>query len=224
MRMLRPCPCAHRCRASTCSLGVDGAAQPAHAAGSPAVQPLPSQLVQQRSMGYAYARKTEDRKDTHRVHNLEFAQTQLTDYLIKTVPKFITMAVQGPGASSSLYQEPTVYTTPDNLVPLCYFLRDHVNTQFKCLVDITAVDFPERKARFEVVYHLLSPRWNNRIRIKVAVDELTPVPSVMKVFSAANWFEREVWDMFGVYFSGHSDLRRILTGGHACMHARAAVC
>lgn len=166
---------------------------------------------QTRSMGYAYARKTEDRASVHHAHNLEFQNTQLVDYLIKTVPKFITMAVQGPGQSSVLYNEATIYTTPENLVPLSYFLRDHVNTQFKSVIDITAVDFPERKARFEVVYHLLSPRWNNRLRIKVSVDELTPVPSIVPVFNAANWFEREVWDMFGVYFSGHPDLRRLLT-------------
>ncbi|GFR51793.1 hypothetical protein Agub_g14252, partial [Astrephomene gubernaculifera] len=87
----------------------------------------------------------------------------------------------------------------------------HVNTQFKCLLDVTAVDFPEREARFEVVYHLLSPRWNNRIRVKVCVDEVTAVPTVSKLFNTANWFERETWDMFGVFFSGHPDLRRILS-------------
>jgi NADH dehydrogenase (ubiquinone) Fe-S protein 3 len=131
------------------------------------------------------------------------------------------MVVQGPAQSSFLYQEPTVYTTPEHLIPLLYFLRDHVNLQFKSMIDITAVDFPERKARFEVVYHLLSPRWNNRIRIKVPVDELTPIPSSVPVFNSSNWFEREVWDMFGVFFSGHPDLRRILTGTKlsSCMHA-----
>jgi NADH dehydrogenase (ubiquinone) Fe-S protein 3 len=171
-----------------------------------------TQMFHHRSMGYAYARKTSDQPHVHHQHNLEFSQTQLTDYLIKTVPKFITMAVQGPAQSNFLYQEPTIYTTPENLVPLMYFLRDHVNLQFKTMIDITAVDFPERKARFEVVYHLLSPRWNNRIRVKVPVDELTPIPSTVPVFSSSNWFEREVWDMFGVFFSGHPDLRRLLTG------------
>lgn len=96
-------------------------------------------------------------------------QTMRCSYLIKTVPKFITMATVGPAQSTVLpqYQEPTIYTTPEHLVPLMYFLRDHVNTQFKCLLDVTAVDYPERKTRFEVVYHLLSPKWNNRIRVKV---------------------------------------------------------
>jgi NADH dehydrogenase (ubiquinone) Fe-S protein 3 len=171
----------------------------------------PSTFSQIRGMGYAYARKTTAKSHVHHSHNLEFSQTQLADYLIKTVPKFITMVVQGPAQSSFLYQEPTVYTTPEHLIPLLYFLRDHVNLQFKSMIDITAVDFPERKARFEVVYHLLSPRWNNRIRIKVPVDELTPIPSSVPVFNSSNWFEREVWDMFGVFFSGHPDLRRILT-------------
>ncbi|GAX82540.1 hypothetical protein CEUSTIGMA_g9967.t1 [Chlamydomonas eustigma] len=171
----------------------------------------PSTFSQIRSMGYAYARKTNNKAHVHHSHNLEFSQSQLADYLIKTVPKFITMVVQGPAQSSFLYQEPTIYTTPEHLIPLLYFLRDHVNLQFKSMIDITAVDFPERKARFEVVYHLLSPRWNNRIRIKVPVDELTPIPSTVPVFNSSNWFEREVWDMFGVFFSGHPDLRRILT-------------
>ncbi|GLC44883.1 hypothetical protein PLESTB_001683800 [Pleodorina starrii] len=169
------------------------------------------QLQQTRSMGYAYARKTGEKDYVNTVHAHTFGQTQLTDYLIKTVPKFVKMAVMGPAQSSSLYQEPTIYTTPESLVPLMVFLRDHVNTQFKCLLDVTAVDFPERAARFEVVYHLLSPRWNNRIRVKVCVDEITPVPTISKIFNTANWFERETWDMFGVFFSGHPDLRRILS-------------
>ncbi len=119
-------------------------------------------------MSYLYARKPEGKDYVNYENTAQFGSTLLTDYLIKTVPKFITMATVGPAQSSVLYQEPTIYTTPEHLVPLCYFLRDHVNTQFKCLVDITAVDFPERAARFEVVYHLLSPRYNNRIRIKVS--------------------------------------------------------
>ncbi|KAG1672842.1 hypothetical protein FOA52_004646 [Chlamydomonas sp. UWO 241] len=187
--------------------GSSTASSPAIGAES-ASAPQPGQ---QRSMSLMYARRTKDNPAVHHAHNLEFQDTQLTDYLVKTVPKWITMAVQGPGQSSLLYQEPTIYTSPECLVPLCYFLRDHVNLQFKTMIDITAVDFPERNARFEVVYHLLSPRWNNRIRIKVSVDELTPVPSIHLVYSGANWFERETWDMFGIFFSGHPDLRRLLT-------------
>lgn len=91
------------------------------------------------------------------------------------------------------------------------FLRDCSLSQFKILSDLTAVDYPQRKNRFEVIYSLLSIRYQSRIRIKVYVDETTPVASVTDLFSGANWMEREVWDLFGIYFSNHPDLRRILT-------------
>jgi NADH-quinone oxidoreductase subunit C len=91
------------------------------------------------------------------------------------------------------------------------FLRDDTNCLFKQLMDLTAVDYPEREQRFEVVYNLLSLKQNQRIRVKVNTNEDTPVPTVTGLYSAAGWFEREVWDMFGVSFSDHPDLRRILT-------------
>ena len=91
------------------------------------------------------------------------------------------------------------------------YLRDDPNCQFKLLVDVCGVDYPEREQRFEVVYHLLSPRQNHRIRVKVSTDEVTPVPSVTGVFASAMWYEREAWDMYGIYFSDHPDLRRLLT-------------
>ena len=91
------------------------------------------------------------------------------------------------------------------------FLRDDINCQFKLLMDVCGVDYPEREQRFEIVYNLLSLTHNLRIRIKVACDEDTPVPTATGVFSSAAWWEREVWDLFGVMFSGHPDLRRILT-------------
>lgn len=91
------------------------------------------------------------------------------------------------------------------------YLRDEPHCQFKLLVDLCGVDYPEREERFEVVYHLLSPRQNQRIRVKVSTDEATPVPSVTGVFSSASWYERETWDLFGIYFSDHPDLRRLLT-------------
>ncbi len=97
------------------------------------------------------------------------------------------------------------------LVKLLTFLRDDQNCQFKQLMDVTAVDRLDREARFEVVYNLLSLKHNQRIRVKVAADDSTPLSSVTAVFSSANWFEREVWDLFGVSFSNHPDLRRILT-------------
>jgi len=91
------------------------------------------------------------------------------------------------------------------------FLRDDSQCLFKGLMDITAVDFPQRDERFDVVYNLLSIRQNLRIRLKVATDENTPVPSATGLFSSAGWLERETWDMYGIYFSDHPDLRRLLT-------------
>jgi NADH-quinone oxidoreductase subunit C len=91
------------------------------------------------------------------------------------------------------------------------FLRDDANCQFKMLVDICGVDWPDRPERFEVVYNLLSLKQNQRIRVKVSTGEDTPVPSVTSLFSTAGWFEREAWDLYGILFSDHPDLRRILT-------------
>jgi NADH-quinone oxidoreductase subunit C len=97
------------------------------------------------------------------------------------------------------------------IVKVLTFLRDDPNCLFKQLVDVCGVDYPERDKRFEVVYNLLSLTHNYRIRVKLDADAETPVPSVIGVFSSANWWEREVWDMYGVYFRDHPDLRRILT-------------
>jgi NADH-quinone oxidoreductase subunit C len=91
------------------------------------------------------------------------------------------------------------------------FLRDDPQCLFKQLVELCGVDWPERAQRFDVVYCLLSLKHNQRIRVKIETDELTPVPSAVPVFSVAGWFEREVWDLYGVLFSDHPDLRRILT-------------
>ncbi len=98
-----------------------------------------------------------------------------------------------------------------SLVKVATYLRDDGLCQFSQLIDICGVDYLEREERFEVVYHLLSMNRNTRIRLKVAAGEDTPVPSLTPVFVCADWLEREVWDMYGVYFSGHADLRRILT-------------
>jgi len=99
----------------------------------------------------------------------------------------------------------------DAIVRVLTHLRDDPACQFKMLIDICGVDYPERSQRFDVVYNLLSLTRNQRIRVKVRTGEETPVPSVVSVFSAANWFEREAWDLFGVAFSDHPDLRRLLT-------------
>ena len=107
--------------------------------------------------------------------------------------------------------ELVVTAAPDSIVKVLTFLRDDSSCQFKQLVDLCGVDYLERAKRFEVVYNLLSLTQNQRIRVKIATDEATPVPSVTSVYSAAAWFEREAWDLYGILFSGHPDLRRLLT-------------
>ena len=91
------------------------------------------------------------------------------------------------------------------------YLRDDPSLQFVCFIDISGVDYPSRRRRFDVVYHLLSPKQNARIRVKVQADEKQMIPSVIDVFPAAEWFEREAYDLYGILFSGHPDLRRLLT-------------
>ena len=100
---------------------------------------------------------------------------------------------------------------PQNILKVLTFLRDDSNCQFKQLIDLCGVDYPDRPLRFEVVYNLLSLTHNQRVRVKVATDAEVPVPSAVGVFASANWFERETWDFFGIPFSDHPDLRRILT-------------
>ena len=107
--------------------------------------------------------------------------------------------------------ELTLTVQASAIIKVLTFLRDDTNCLFSMLVDVCGVDYPEREKRFEVVYHLLSVRQNQRIRVKLATDEATPVPSVYGVFRSALWFEREAWDLLGIFFSDHPDLRRILT-------------
>ncbi|MDM7946316.1 MAG: NADH-quinone oxidoreductase subunit C [Oceanibaculum nanhaiense] len=113
--------------------------------------------------------------------------------------------------SELVSDELILWTRPASLIRLMTMLRDDSNCQFKVLVSVCGADYPAREQRFEVVYNLLSMKHNQRIRVKVATDEATPVPSVVSVFPSANWFERETWDLYGVLFSDHPDLRRILT-------------
>jgi NADH-quinone oxidoreductase subunit C len=98
-----------------------------------------------------------------------------------------------------------------DIIRVTTFLRDDPRCQFVCIIDVTAVDWPSRERRFDVVYHFLSPTKNARIRVKVETDEVTPVPSIISVFRGADWFERETYDLYGVLFTGHPDLRRLLT-------------
>ncbi|KAB2738664.1 NADH-quinone oxidoreductase subunit C [Ochrobactrum sp. WV_118_8] len=109
------------------------------------------------------------------------------------------------------YGELTLSVPVVSIISVLTFLRDDVQCQFVNLTDISGVDYPQRAKRFDVVYQLMSPRQNQRIRIKVQADEDTLVPSAVPVFVGAEWFERETYDMYGVLFSGHPDLRRILT-------------
>ena len=127
-----------------------------------------------------------------------------SDYLVRTLPHSVYTAVSVNG-------ELTLSVPASSIKEVLLFLRDHTNCQFKVLIDICGVDYPEREARFEVVYNLLSVKYNSRIRVKVAVDELTPIDSVTSIYNSAGWYEREVWDLYGVFFSNHPDLRRILT-------------
>lgn len=110
-----------------------------------------------------------------------------------------------------VHGELTATVHRDIIVRVLQFLRDDADCRFDILVDICGVDYPERGERLEVVYNLLSVAHNRRIRLKVMTDERTPVPSATPVYSAAGWFERECWDLFGIYFADHPDLRRILT-------------
>ena len=112
---------------------------------------------------------------------------------------------------SIAHDELMVTARAEQIVKVVTFLRDDPMCLFKVLVDICGTDYPERPKRFDVVYNLLSLVHNQRIRIKVEADDETPVPSITGVHNSANWFEREIWDMYGVMFSDHPDLRRLLT-------------
>ena len=135
---------------------------------------------------------------------MDLALKDLGDYVAEALPQEVL------GTEIEL-DELMVRARRDLIVKVLTFLRDDVNCRFQQLMDVCGVDYPEREKRFEVVYNLLSLTHNMRIRIKVETDEETPVPSVSGVFSSATWWEREAWDLFGIYFSEHPDLRRIMT-------------
>jgi NADH-quinone oxidoreductase subunit C len=119
-----------------------------------------------------------------------------------------------PGAVLGIRQafgELTLIAEAGRIVDVLTFLRDDPGCQFICFTDLSGADYPEREKRFEIVYLLLSPKLNQRIRVTIATDETTPVPSTVSVFPASDWYEREVYDFFGVLFDGHPDMRRILT-------------
>ena len=134
------------------------------------------------------------------------------DETLDKLGEIIAGALPGPITSRSVANgELTIHAVARDIVKLATFLRDDERCQFLSLLDVTAIDWPGRERRFDVVYHLLSPKQNLRIRVKVEVDEKTPVASIIDVFPGANWFERETYDLYGVVFTGHPDMRRLLT-------------
>jgi NADH-quinone oxidoreductase subunit C len=114
-------------------------------------------------------------------------------------------------ASATAYGELSLTVHRETILDSIRMLHDDAELRFVSIIDVCGVDYPEREERFEVVYHLLSPYKNQRIRLKVHTDDETPVPSITPVFPGADWFERETYDLYGILFSGHPDLRRILT-------------
>ena len=135
---------------------------------------------------------------------MELALQELGEYISAALPQEIVETRVGLDELAVLAQRGAV-------VEVLTFLRDDVNCQFQQLLDVCGVDYPEREPRFEVVYNLLSLTHNRRVRVKIRTDEETPVPSVTGVFNSANWWERETWDLMGILFSDHPDLRRIMT-------------
>nr|YP_009647123.1 NADH dehydrogenase subunit 9 [Chloropicon maureeniae]QBX98814.1 NADH dehydrogenase subunit 9 [Chloropicon maureeniae] len=129
---------------------------------------------------------------------------QFVQCLARNVPQWLTRIESQNG-------EIIVTVKPEFVVPMLIFLRDHSATQFKQLIELCGVDYPTREKRFEVVYELMSITWNSRARVKVCVDEYEGVSSVTDVYQSALWSERETWDLYGIYFHDHPDLRRILT-------------
>ncbi|KAL5244396.1 hypothetical protein ACI65C_011806 [Semiaphis heraclei] len=127
------------------------------------------------------------------------------NFVAECLPKYIQKI------QISSRNELELLIAPDGVLPVFHFLKNQTNCQFANLSDICAVDVPQRSNRFEIVYNLLSLRFNTRIRVKTYTDELTPIDSITSIYEAANWYEREIWDMFGVFFTNHPDLRRILT-------------
>lgn len=130
--------------------------------------------------------------------------TDLSIYLRENLGAKLTQA-------EITFGELTLEAEAADIVEVLTFLRDDAQCQFISFIDICGADYPARLRRFDVVYHLLSPRQNQRVRVKVQTDENTPVPSVTPVYSGADWFEREAYDLYGILFTGHPELRRILT-------------
>jgi NADH-quinone oxidoreductase subunit C len=141
------------------------------------------------------------------VRTLEQDDSRLSD-LGETLAARLSEAVIG---TETRFGELTLSVKREHIIPVLKVLRDDGACRFEVLIDICGVDWPGRENRFDVVYHLLSPRVNQRIRVKLETNENDPVPSATEVFPAADWFEREAYDMYGILFANHPDLRRLLT-------------
>jgi len=132
------------------------------------------------------------------------ALTRLGEHLLAALPGAVT-------GHELVFDQLVIHAEASEIIRVATFLRDDPGCQFWNFLDVTAVDWPKREQRFDVVYHFLSPRLNARIRVKIRTDETTPVASLIGVFPGADWFERETYDLYGVLFTGHPDMRRILT-------------
>ncbi|THF52332.1 NADH-quinone oxidoreductase subunit C [Allorhizobium terrae] len=131
---------------------------------------------------------------------------------LQALASYITEKCENLVVSSNIaFGELTLATTAESLIALVTFLRDDPRCGFINITDVCGVDYPSRVDRFDVVYHFLAPRQNQRIRLKLQTNEDKPVPSLCPLFPGADWFEREAWDLYGIMFTGHPDLRRILT-------------
>jgi NADH-quinone oxidoreductase subunit C len=136
----------------------------------------------------------------------------MDDGRLDTLGQTIVSALPGAATDHNVaLNELTVAVRPEKIVEVARFLRDDPACRFVSFIDVTAVDFPGREKRFDVIYHLLSPTLNTRIRLRVEAGETTQMPSLIGVFPGADWFEREAYDLYGVIFIGHPDMRRILT-------------
>ena len=134
------------------------------------------------------------------------------DERLQTIADKIAAALPGVVLDSKFaFGELTLTVEPARVIEALKFLRDDPAAEFVSLIDISGADYPEREKRFDVVYHLLSPKQNRRVRVKLETDEETPVASATAAYPGADWYEREIYDLFGVLFDGHPDLRRILT-------------
>jgi NADH/F420H2 dehydrogenase subunit C len=126
------------------------------------------------------------------------------NYIVSCLPHYVNTVIL-------VFNDLTIVVPSRYIYKVLSFLKNDLNSQFEILTDMTAVDYSENDKRFEVVYMLLSLKYNTRIRVKTHVNEMTSLDSVSSLYSSANWVEREAWDMFGIFFKNHPDLRRLLT-------------